>query len=112
MQFLLLVLNKVELLDTLLEKLMASGICGATILNSTGMVRELAKNNEEVPIFGSLRMLLDPERKESKTIFMVLKDEKVEDVKKVIREVMGDMSHPDTAVMFTLPVLTAEGVEF
>ncbi len=112
MQFLLLVLNKVELLDTLLEKLMASGICGATILSSTGMVRELAKNNEEFPIFGSLRMLLDPDRKESKTIFMVLKDEKVEDVKKVIREVMGDLSRPDTAVMFTLPVLTAEGVEF
>lgn len=112
MQFLLIVLNKVELLDTLLGKLMDNGIHGATILSSTGMVRELSKSNEDFPIFGTLRYLIDPDRKESKTIFMVLKDEKVEDAKKVIREVIGDISQPDTAVMFTLPVLSAEGVEF
>ncbi|AUS98427.1 hypothetical protein CDQ84_03930 [Clostridium thermosuccinogenes] len=112
MQFLLIVLNKVELLDTLLEKLMEHGIRGATILNSTGMVRELAKCNEDFPIFGTLRYLVDLDRQESKTIFMVLKDEQVEEAKKVIREVLGDMSKPDTAVMFTLPVLSAEGVDF
>jgi len=112
MKFLLMVLNKVEVLDTLLEKLMDCGVKGATILNSTGMARELAKNSEDFPIFGSLSFLLNPERKESKTIFMVLKDEKVDDVKKVINQVVGDISKPDTAVLFTLPVLSAEGVEF
>ncbi len=112
MQLMVMVLNKVEVLDSLLEKLMEQGICGATILNSTGMVRELAKSNEDFPIFGSLRMLIDPDRKESKTIFMALKDEKVEEAKKIIREVVGDLSKPDSAVIFTLPVLSAEGVEF
>lgn len=112
MRFLLIVLNKVELLDILLEKLMDTGVCGATILSSTGMVRELAKFNEDYPIFGTLRFLLDPDRQESKTIFMVLKEDKLEEVKEVIRQVIGDMSKPDTAVMFTLPVLSAEGVEF
>lgn len=111
MQFLLMVLNKVEVLDTLLEKLMERGICGATILNSTGMVRELAKNNEDFPIFGTLRFLIDTDRKESKTVFMVLKDEKVEEAKKIIRQVVGDLSKPDSAVLFTLPVLSVEGVE-
>jgi hypothetical protein len=43
---------------------------------------------------------------------MVLKDEQVEEAKMVIRQVVGDLSKPDTAVMFTLPVLTAEGVKF
>ena len=57
-------------------------------------------------------MLIDPDRKESKTIFMALKDEKVEEAKKIIREVVGDLSKPDSAVIFTLPVLSAEGVEF
>ena len=112
MQLIVMVLNKVELLDSLLEKLMEQGICGATILNSTGMMRELAKNNEDFPIFGTLRMLIDPERKESKTIFMVLKEEKAEEAKKIIRDVVGDLSKPDSAVVFTLPVLGAEGVEF
>jgi len=112
MQLMVLVLNKVEVLDTLLEKLMENSICGATILNSTGMVRELAKTSEDFPIFGSLRMLIDPERKESKTIFMVLTDDKAGQAKKIIREVVGDLSRPDTAVIFTLPVLSTEGVEF
>lgn len=112
MQLMVMVLNKVEVLDTLLENLMEEGICGATILNSTGMVRELAKSNEDFPIFGTLRMLIDPDRKESKTIFMVLKDEKAEEAKRIIRNVVGDLSKPDSAVVFTLPVLSAEGVEF
>lgn len=112
MQFLLIVLNKVELLDDLLEKFMDDGICGATILSSTGMVRELAKYNEGFPIFGSLRYMIDLDRQESKTIFMVLKDEQVEKVKTIVRQVVGDLSKPDTAIMFTLPVLSVEGVEF
>lgn len=108
MQLLLLVLNKVELLDKLLEKLADQGVKGATILNSVGMARELA----DYPIFGSLRFLIDLERRESKTIFIVLKEDQVEIVKNIIRQVIGDMSKPDTAVMFTLPVLSVEGVEF
>jgi len=112
MQLLLIVLNKVEKLDRLLEKLMENGITGATILSSTGMARELAKHGEDYPIFGTLRFLINPDRKESKTIFMVLKDEQVDVVKKVVREVIGDLSKPDTAILFTLPVLSAEGVGF
>ena len=42
---------------------------------------------------------------------MALNDEKVEEVKKLIRQVVGDLSKPDSAVLFTLPVLSAEGVD-
>lgn len=52
MQFMVMVLNKVEVLDALLERLMGNGICGATILNSTGMVRELAKAVKICPYSG------------------------------------------------------------
>lgn len=111
MQFLLVVLNKVEKLNTLLEKLVEHNICGATILDSTGMVRELIKNNEDYPIFGTLRLFIDTDRQESKTIFMVLKEEQIEEAKSVVRQVIGDMSKPDTAVMFTLPIISVEGVK-
>jgi hypothetical protein len=112
MQLMVMVLNRVEALDSLLERFMEDGICGATILNSTGMVKELAKSSEDFPIFGTLRMLINPDRKESKTLFMVLTDEKVEKAKKIIRDIVGDLSEPDSAVVFTLPVLSTEGVEF
>ncbi len=112
MKLILIVLNKVEKLDDFLEGLMDQGITGATILNSTGMVKELAKRSNDYPIFASMRFLLNHDHQESKTIFMVLKDEQVDVVRKVVREVIGVLSQPDTAVLFTLPVLSAEGVGF
>ena len=111
MQLLLLVLNRVEKLDDLLEALMEAKISGATILNSIGMVREMA-SQEYQPIFGSPWFLSDPDRKESKTIFLVLSDEQAVKARGVIGRVIGDMSKPDTAVLFTLPVLSAEGTGF
>lgn len=112
MQLLLIVLNKIEKLDELLETFLDKGFSGATIISSTGMVSELGKNIENFPIFGSLRYLIDLDRKENKTVFMVLKDEQVEPAKKIVRDVVGDLTKPDTAVLFTLPILTAEGIEF
>ncbi len=111
MRLIIIVLNKVELLETLLKRLADEEIGGATILNSTGMLKELAKDSE-IPIFGSLRFHVNLERSESKTIFMALAESKVARAKEIIREVVGDLNQPDTAVMFTLPVLDVEGVEF
>lgn len=111
MQLFLMVLNQIDKLDDLLENLMEKGVTGATILNSTGMMKELAKKNEDYPIFGTIRFLIDFDRTESKTIFMVLKDEQVDIVKKIVRQTI-DISKPDSAVIFTLPVLSAEGVGF
>lgn len=84
MQFMLIILNKVELLDDILEEFMEQGIKGATILNSIGMVRELSKNRNDFPLFGTLRYLIDQDRQESKTIFMVLKEEQIAIAKKVV----------------------------
>lgn len=112
MQLLLIVLNRVEKLDEILEKLMQHGFTGATIINSTGMMKEIAKNIENYPIFGTLRYLIDMDRDENKTIFMVLKDEQVEKAKEIIRQVIGDLSKPDSAILFTLPILSAEGIGF
>ena len=113
MQLLLIVLNKTEKLSPLLDAWMEQGIGGATVLKSSGMVHILSKNIEQYPIVGSLRRLLGDmdERKDSRTIFMALQDEKIEAAKAVVRTIVGDLSKPDTAVMFTLPVLSAEGVD-
>lgn len=112
MQLLLLVLNQTEKLDDLLEAFMAQGISGATIISSKGMVRELSSHEEYEPIFASPWFMMNTDRKESKTIFLVLKNEQVDKARSIIHQVIGDMSKPDTAVLFILPVLSAEGIEF
>ena len=89
----------------------ARGLKGATIFNSTGMVRELTRS-EDYPLFGSLRFLMTPEHEESKTLFMVLPEERVSLAKETIRDILGDLSKPNTGVMFTLPVIDAEGIAF
>ncbi|NLG89606.1 MAG: hypothetical protein GX494_10445 [Clostridiaceae bacterium] len=111
MQLLVLVLNQVEKLDDLLKGFMNNGITGATIINSTGMIKELASHMEYQPIFGSFLININSDRKESKTIFIVLNDKQVETARNVIHEVIGDLSKPDTAVLFTLPVSFSEGIE-
>lgn len=111
MQLLVLVLNQVEKLEELLKGFMNEGITGATILNSTGMIKELVGHMEYQPIFGSPWLHIDCDRKESKTIFMALNDDKLEKAQKIIRHVIGDLSKPDTAVMFTIPIITSEGTD-
>ncbi|HEY8420881.1 MAG TPA: hypothetical protein VIL05_03965 [Thermoclostridium sp.] len=111
MQLLLLVLNRVEKLDDLLKGFVNEGITGATIINSTGMIKELARHMEYQPIFGSPWINIDTERKESKTIFMALNEQQVEKARKVIHQVIGDLSKPDTAVLFTIPLISSEGTE-
>ena len=111
MQLLVLVLNKLEVLDELLTQMASAGISGATILNSTGMATTLVHHTEEdVPLFGILRKMLNPDREESKTIFTVLKEEQFETAKEIINRVTGGLSKPNTGIVFTLPINSVEGL--
>lgn len=110
MELMIIVLNKVDKLDEFLEILFEKKICGATILNSTGMVRELAKKSEDYPIFGTLNFLVDTERTESKTIFIAVSKEQVSEVKKILSQIVGGLEKPDTAIIMTLPLNSVEGI--
>ncbi|MEF9880218.1 MAG: hypothetical protein RR653_10425 [Clostridia bacterium] len=110
MQVVTLVLNKTECLEALLEALLAKGIRGGTVLESTGMMRVLDQSSEDMPMFGALRQLFDPERKSSKTLLMVLEDSAVQTARQVINEVTGGLDQPDTGILFTVPALFVEGM--
>ena len=110
MQLLVLVLNKVEVLEELLAQMAAGGIAGATILNSTGMATTLMNSEEDVPLFGLLRKVLNPDRVESKTILTVLKDEQVPDARNIINHVVGGLDKPNTGILFSVPVGFVEGM--
>lgn len=109
MKLLVLVLNKVEVLDDLLLALTSAQINGATIISSTGMAHALS-GHEEVPFLMGLRALLDPDREQNRTIFAVLSDDMVEKAIEVIEEVVGDLSRPDTGIVFTLPIDQVRGI--
>lgn len=110
MQVFFLVLNHTEYMDTLLQRLLKSGVRGATIFESTGMMRVLDQSGDDAPMFGALRQLFDPTRRGSQTLMMVLEDEQVTGVRALVNEVTGGLDKPDTGVMFAMPVLFAEGI--
>lgn len=109
MQMLVVVLNKVECLERLLERMGEEGLLGATVLDSRGMAHILC--DEDTPMFGMLRTILNPERKQNKTIFAVLSDEQVEVARRIVNEVTGGLTRPDTGIMFSVPTLFIEGLE-
>ena len=111
MQFFVLVLNREECLEPILEEMLAQGFSGATILNSTGMMRVLENDdNVDMPMLGLLRHFYSPERKTSKTLFTLIEDDKRDKLMRIINEKTGGLDHPDTGIAFALPVSFAEGV--
>lgn len=111
MKLLVLVLNDIDLLDDLLQNFINYGIKGATIIDSTGMARFLTSlGNEDIPLFGSLKLMLSGRDTFNKTIFVALKDEQVDTCIKCIKEVVGDFNTPDSGILFTLPIDYIEGL--
>jgi hypothetical protein len=109
MQLLILILKKVELVNEIIKKLAKAGVNGGTILNGTGMAKELV-NMEELPIFGMLRQLMEEDDKEAcKVMMFVLKDEQVLLARETIKNVVGDLTVPNTGIMFSIPINYVEG---
>lgn len=109
MQMLVLVLNNESYLEDLLSELEKKGIRGATIIDSTGMGRVL-HSNDNIPIFGGIKFLMNDKRPFNKTIFTVIKDNQVEIATKAIKDVVGDLNEPGAGILFTLPVSYCEGI--
>lgn len=111
MQLYVLVLNKTNALEPLFEAMMKAGINGATVLDSTGMMRVLADDeNADFPMLGLLRHVYSPERRASKTVFIVLEDQQVSVLTRIIDKVTGGLDNPDTGIAFTVPVDFVKGL--
>lgn len=111
MQLLCIILNETEKLADLLEEFEKNGITGGTILDSTGMAKFLYQDRKDLPLFGSLYMLMNDGHPINKTILMVLEDDKVALAKKIVQDVSGGLDHAGSGIMFTLPVLSVEGIK-
>ncbi|MEG1448261.1 MAG: hypothetical protein RSC41_02915 [Oscillospiraceae bacterium] len=111
MKLLVLILTRTEDIEDILAEFANNNIRGATILSSIGMARTLSNSQyENMSFLGSLRAVLDPDRSESKTVITVIKDNQVDDAVCAIEKVVGDLSKPDTGIVFTVPVDFLKGI--
>lgn len=107
MKLLVLILNKVEKLEEVLEGFLEEGVTGATIIDSVGMGHILS---EEVPIFAGLRFMFAGAKPHNKMIFSVIEEEKVEPVIRLLKKILGNLDQPGTGIIFTLDLDRVEGL--
>ena len=111
MKLFVVILNKTEKLEPLLAEFVRIGICGSTVLQSTGAARLLSNYDQELPVIGSIRTWLYPEHEKNKTIFTVLRNDQVEDAVQAVEQVVGDITQKDTGIIFTVPIDFTKGLE-
>ena len=108
MKLLILILNKVEKLEEVLEGFLEAGVTGATIFDSVGMGHIIS---DEVPIFAGLRFMFAGAKPHNKTILSVIKNEKEDEVIHILRNILGDLDEPGTGIVFTLPLDRVDGLK-
>ncbi len=110
MKLMVIILNKLDALEYLLEGLSAAGIGGATIIESSGLVMTLSKLDSSF-VSASIRSLFSSDANEdNRTIISVIRNDQLEIARKVIYSTVGDLSMPNTGILFTLPIDFAEGI--
>jgi len=108
MKLVVYVMHNTSKLDDFLHLLKEQNIKGATILKGTGMARKLIEN-DDMDFIGSLKTLFDNPRIESNVILMALEDEQVPIAIAAVKEVAGDLTRPNTGIVFTVPIDYIEG---
>lgn len=109
MKLLVFVLNRTEKLEPVLNALEHAGLRGATVLQSRGMAMTLEKYFDG-SFLGSLRAMMEPDREENVTVFMVLKDEEAARAIEVVEGVAGSFDAPNSGIAFTVPVDFIKGI--
>lgn len=101
---LFIILNKQKYLDEILSTLVKYKVKGATIIDSQGMGSAIVSGDyRHIPLFGSLRNLINEKHPYNKTIFSVVSEEIIDDLVIAIRAIF-DEKKPGVGFMFTMPV--------
>jgi len=107
-----LVLDNPALLNDVLEAWADAGVRGITILESTGVHRVRSRASaEDAPFMLGFSRLLRTDQVGHNTLFAVVQDmEVVTRVVAATEKVVGDLSQPNTGVLFAVPVAGAWGL--
>jgi len=108
MKLAVLILNREELLETLLEGLIEIGITGATIIDSIGMGHILST---DVPVFAGLRFMFAGSRPYNKTILSIIKEEKVATLKELAEKILGSLEESGNGILFFIEISDVVGLK-
>lgn len=109
-EFVLLVVNRPEKLDQVLDALASLGVTGVTILESSGLGRA-QRLRDDLPLFPSLRKLFEAEEYRHRTIFTVVDDDvNMDDLFAAVERILGNLDEPETGIMITWPVSRVRGL--
>ena len=105
------VLDNPELLRDLLRAWEEAGVPGATVLESTGLRRVVTLlSRDDVPLLPSLRELTERAECAHRTLFCVIDDDAiVERLIAATERVVGNLSEPDTGILFVVPISRVVG---
>jgi hypothetical protein len=106
------VLDNQALLNDVLEAWTDAGVRGITVLESTGVHRVRARaSTQDAPFMLGFNRLLRTDQVGHNTIFAVVHDLTiVEEVVSATEKVVGDLSQPNTGVLFAVPVEAVWGL--
>jgi hypothetical protein len=107
-----LVLDNPALLNDVLEAWSDVGVRGVTILESTGVHRVRSRaSTQDVPFMLGFSRLLRTDQVGHNTLFAVVPDMAiVERLVAATEKIVGDLSQPNTGVLFAVPVAAAWGL--
>ncbi|MBF8983321.1 hypothetical protein IZY60_07210 [Lutibacter sp. B2] len=109
MYALFLILNDVNKLEQVHNVFYEAGV-GATTLDSVGMGKVLLEHDIDVPIFSSIRKLVEGNKPYNKTIVSVIREEeKLRKVVDKINELLSQINKQGVGFMFVVPVLECYG---
>lgn len=108
MKLLVIILNKTDSLEYLLEGLSAAGIGGATIIQSSGLAMTLSRMDSSF-LSTSIRGMFSGDEEDNRTILSVIRNNQLETARKVVYSTVGDLSQPNTGILFTVPLDFVEG---
>ena len=106
------VLDDAALLTDVLEAWATAGVKGITITESTGVHRVRSRvSAHDTPLMLGLSRLLRTDQVGHYTLFAVVEDMPVaERLKEATEAVVGDLSKPNTGILFAVPVAAAWGL--
>lgn len=90
-----------------------AGVGGITIIESTGLARVRQKEGfrDDFPLLPSIRNLLQNREEHHRTIFSIVEgEEMVAQLIVATESVIGDLTKPDSGVLFALPLSHVVGV--
>jgi len=108
---LVVVLNKTEKVNKILQRFLEADVRSATIIDSIGMGRTLIP---EINTFATILEVFNVGRSrypENKTIFTIIREEKtLKHAQRVVNEELDNFKEPGTGIMFVVPVTEFTGL--